>query len=67
MEVTDNGFGMPPSVLAKASTPFFSTKAGQHTGLGLTACSLMVAALKGKFAISSRPGSGTSVHISLPV
>lgn len=67
VEVTDNGSGMPPSVLAKASTPFYSTKAGQHTGLGLTACSLMVAALKGKFTISSRPGNGTSVQIVLPV
>lgn len=67
VEVTDNGSGMPPSVLAKASTPFYSTKAGEHTGLGLTACSLMVAALKGKFAISSRPGRGTSVHIMLPI
>ncbi|MDQ6436316.1 HAMP domain-containing sensor histidine kinase [Mesorhizobium sp. LHD-90] len=67
VQVTDNGSGMPPSVLAKASTPFYSTKAGQHTGLGLTACAQMVAALKGKFTISSRPGNGTSVQIVLPV
>ncbi|MBU2146972.1 MAG: sensor histidine kinase [Alphaproteobacteria bacterium] len=67
VEVTDNGSGMAPSVLTKASTPFYSTKAGEHTGLGLTACSLMVAALEGKFTISSRPGRGTSVHIMLPI
>jgi signal transduction histidine kinase len=65
MEVTDNGSGMPKNVLAKASTPFYSTRAGQHTGLGLTACSQMIAALKGKFAISSHPESGTSVQIVL--
>jgi signal transduction histidine kinase len=67
VEVRDNGSGMAPSVLAKASTPFYSTKAGQHTGLGLTACSQMMAALKGQFTISSRPGNGTSVQIVLPV
>lgn len=67
LEVADNGPGMTPEVLARAVAPFFSTKAGSHTGLGLTGCAQMVAALKGKLSISSHPDKGTSVHISLPI
>lgn len=67
LEVIDNGTGMPPDVLEKATTPFFSTKAGSHTGLGLTGCAQMVAALKGTFTIASHPGQGTLVQIRLPL
>ncbi|MBX3583304.1 MAG: sensor histidine kinase [Rhizobiaceae bacterium] len=67
VDVRDNGPGMPVDVVAKAKTPFFSTRGGSHTGLGLTGCAQMVAALRGKFTITSRPGSGTSVEILLPI
>ncbi|MBP0440401.1 sensor histidine kinase [Tianweitania sediminis] len=67
LEVADNGPGMTPEVLARAVAPFFSTKAGSHTGLGLTGCAQMVAALKGKISIASQPGKGTSVQIVLPI
>ncbi|WP_011578654.1 MULTISPECIES: ATP-binding protein [Chelativorans] len=67
IEVLDNGEGMSPEVLALARTPFFSTRAGSHTGLGLTGCSQMVAALRGKFSIVSRQGNGTAIRISLPI
>lgn len=39
LELADNGAGVTP---AKVTTPFYSTGAGNHTGLGLTACSHMV-------------------------
>lgn len=67
LEVTDNGPGMSEDVLASATLPFYSTKAGDHTGLGLTGCAQMVAALRGKLTIASQPGKGTSVQISLPI
>jgi signal transduction histidine kinase len=67
LEVIDNGVGMPPDVLEKATTPFFSTKAGSHTGLGLTGCAQMVAALKGTFKMASHPGQGTLVQIRVPL
>lgn len=67
VEVKDNGPGMSPEVLARAKIPFFSTRAGSHTGLGLTGCAQMVAALRGKFNIASQPGKGTSVQISIPI
>ena len=67
LEVADNGPGMTPEMLERAVAPFFSTKAGAHTGLGLTGCAQMVAALKGNFSIASQPGRGTSVQILLPI
>lgn len=67
LDVIDNGPGMPPEVLARARMPFFSTKAGSHTGLGLAGCEQMVSALRGKLTIASQPGHGTSVKISLPI
>ncbi|MGH6858724.1 MAG: sensor histidine kinase [Phyllobacterium sp.] len=62
--VTDNGIGMSSSLLAKASEPFFSTKAGVHVGLGLTNCVSLVKTMAGKLKITSAPGSGTVVRIT---
>lgn len=67
LEIIDNGPGMPLNVLASAKMPFFSTKGGRHTGLGLAGCAQMVSALRGKLTIASQPGHGTSVQISLPI
>ena len=67
IEVRDNGQGMPREVLLNAKTPFFSTKAGSHTGLGLTGCAQMVAALRGRLEISSEPNRGTFIEITVPV
>jgi len=67
LDIIDNGPGMPPEVLARARMPFFSTKAGSHTGLGLAGCEQMVSALRGTLTIASRPGNGTAVQISLPI
>ena len=67
LEVTDNGAGMTPAILNKATTPFFSTRAGNHAGLGLTACSRMVETLKGKLVIKSTAGIGTTVRLRIPI
>jgi len=67
LDIIDNGPGMPPNVLARAKLPFFSTKAGRHTGLGLAGCEQMISALRGTLTISSQPGKGTTVEISLPI
>ncbi|MGO4642424.1 sensor histidine kinase [Mesorhizobium sp. 2RAF45] len=67
VEVADKGAGMPPAIVAKATTPFFSTRAGNHTGLGLTACSEMVSTLNGKLVIQSAQGVGTTVQVRIPV
>lgn len=67
IEVSDNGPGMSREIHRNATTPFFSTKAGSHTGLGLAGCAQMVAALSGKLLISSEPGRGTTVEIAVPI
>lgn len=67
LEVSDNGVGMLPEVANKATVAFFSTKAGNHVGLGLTGCAQMVATLHGKLTINSTPDTGTVVSIRIPV
>ncbi len=67
IEVADNGAGMTPEIAKKATTPFFSTRAGNHVGLGLTGCSQMVATLNGKLHIDSKPGAGTTIKVRIPV
>lgn len=42
---------------------FYSSRSGNHTGLGLTACSHMVSTLKRKLFISRIPDAGTVVHL----
>jgi signal transduction histidine kinase len=65
--VTDNGCGMTPEVLAKACTPFFTTKQRRKgTGLGLAICRRIVEDHQGELAIKSQVGLGTSVSIRLP-
>jgi signal transduction histidine kinase len=66
VEVKDNGCGMTPEVRNKATTAFFSTRAGEHIGLGLTECLAMVNALMGRLSIVSAFGKGTTVQVRLP-
>lgn len=67
LQVSDNGVGMPPEIIEKATMPFFSTKAGEHTGLGLTSCAQMATSLGGKLTIVSKPGVGTTIRVRIPL
>lgn len=64
--VSDTGVGMPPEVVGKLFTPFFTTK-GDGTGLGLVSCSRIVKNYKGIIRVDSRPAAGTRFDIYLPV
>jgi signal transduction histidine kinase/CheY-like chemotaxis protein/tetratricopeptide (TPR) repeat protein len=64
--VTDNGEGMTPEVLARIFEPFYSTRFTGR-GLGLPAAMGLVRAHKGTMAVESKPGSGTTVRMHLPV
>ena len=67
LEVADNGAGMPPEVLARATEPFFTTKpVGVGTGLGLSVCDNLVRRFGGTMHIASAAGAGTTVTIVLP-
>ena len=64
--VVDEGSGMPPEVLRRATEPFFTTK-GPGTGLGLAMVHGFVQQSRGKLEIQSAPGQGTVVNMIFPV
>lgn len=64
--VRDNGPGIPPDVLERIFTPFFTTKA-RGTGLGLPTARRIVEAHAGSIALECPPAGGTLVTIQLPI
>ncbi len=67
IEVTDDGHGMPPDVLAHAAEPFFTTKKeGKGTGLGLAMVYGFVKQSSGHMKIYSEVGRGTTIRLYLP-
>lgn len=68
IEVADTGIGMTPHVLAHAMEPFFSARRdGTGTGLGLAMVYGFIRQSGGDVQISSVPGLGTTVRLSLPL
>jgi PAS domain S-box-containing protein len=66
--VTDDGVGIPREILNRIFDPFFTTKRdGQGSGLGLTIAYSIVSHHKGFLTVESEVGSGTTVHLFLPV
>ena len=67
IEVRDDGPGVDPSVLERASDLFFTTKApGRGSGLGLAIVHNVVAAHGGRVELSSQPQRGFRVRLELP-
>jgi PAS domain S-box-containing protein len=65
--VGDTGSGMDPTVLARATEPFFTTKApGKGTGLGLAMAKGFVEQSGGSLSIDSAAGQGTRINLWLP-
>ena len=65
IDVADTGPGIPPQILEKIFTPFFTTKA-QGTGLGLPICCKLVQLHKGDIRVTSDDRHGTVFTIELP-
>jgi two-component system, sporulation sensor kinase E len=61
----DTGAGIPRDLQARAFEPFFTTKA-RGTGLGLPIVKTIVEAHHGNIRLTSTPGSGTTVTLTLP-
>ena len=67
VSVSDNGAGMPPSVIARVFEPFYTTKPiGQGTGLGLSMIYGFVKQVGGHVRINSEVDHGTTVTLYLP-
>jgi CheY-like chemotaxis protein len=68
LEINDDGPGIPEDVQSKIFDPFFTTKeVGKGTGLGLTVAYAIIQEHGGRIRIESRPGSGASFFVELPV
>ena len=63
--VRDAGAGMPPDVLARVGTPFFTTRE-RGTGLGVVLARAAFEQHGGKLEYRSAPGQGTTVLGTLP-
>ena len=64
--IADEGEGMAPDVVRRATEPFFTTK-GPGTGLGLAMVHGFVQQSRGRLEIDSTPGKGTTVRMVFPV
>ncbi len=66
IDVTDHGCGMDPETQARMFDPYFTTKPKGH-GLGLAAVHGIVRERGGAIHCRSRPGTGTTFTVSLPL
>ena len=64
--VVDQGEGMTPEVMQRATEPFFTTK-GPGTGLGLAMVHGFVQQSRGRLELDSTPGKGTMVRMIFPL
>ncbi|NEX47284.1 sensor histidine kinase [Pseudotabrizicola algicola] len=68
LTVSDTGPGIDPDILPRVTEPFFSTKtSGEGLGLGLAICKAILSEFGGDLAITSAPGQGTTVTVTLPL
>jgi two-component system NtrC family sensor kinase len=66
-EFSDNGSGVPDSILSKIFDPFFTTKEiGRGTGLGLSVCYGIITDHGGKIEVDSIEGKGSTFRVLLP-
>jgi signal transduction histidine kinase len=66
VEISDDGIGISESSLENIFDPFYSEKA-KGTGLGLAVCLKLIDLHGGSIGVSSRPGKGTRVSVTLPL
>ena len=68
IRIKDNANGMPPEIVEKVFTPFFTTKpAGKGTGLGLAMSADIVREHGGTIEVNTEPGAFTEMVIDLPL
>ncbi|HEX5507330.1 MAG TPA: PAS domain S-box protein [Pseudolabrys sp.] len=67
LSMADNGEGMDPDTVARATEPFFTTKGiGKGTGLGLSMVHGLTTQSGGTLVVKSRKGEGTTIELWFP-
>jgi PAS domain S-box-containing protein len=68
LKISDDGKGIDEKSMKQIFDPFFTTKRNQGgTGLGLSIAYGIIKEHKGRIEVESKPGSGTSFSIFIPV
>ena len=65
--ISDNGIGIPDEIKSRIFEPFFSSKGGSHSGLGLSIVHNIIKALNGTITCESSKDKGTVFKIELPI
>jgi PAS domain S-box-containing protein len=64
--VKDTGCGMDNAIIQRAFEPFFTTRSGKGTGMGLSVAHGIIINHKGQITVESEPGVGTKFEVYLP-
>ena len=67
IEVTDNGVGIPSTMMKHMFELFHSTKGNRGTGLGLAVSKKIIEEHEGAITVRSKAGEGTTFTVRLPV
>ncbi len=67
LEVKDTGVGISPENRGKVFQPFWTTKGGKGTGMGLASSYGIVKSYNGDISIDSSPGEGSCFTIRFPL
>ena len=65
--ITDDGLGMDEQTARRIFEPFFTTKGEGGTGLGMSVVYGIVQRHGGKIEVTTRPGAGTCMKLTLPL
>ncbi|MFT7669972.1 MAG: PAS domain S-box-containing protein [Planctomycetota bacterium] len=66
LSIIDTGQGMNAEECERAFEPFFTSKGGENSGLGLSMVHGFIGQCGGVATVESAPDEGTSIHIFLP-
>jgi two-component system cell cycle sensor histidine kinase/response regulator CckA len=65
--VSDTGVGMDEATRERIFETFFSTKASQGRGLGMSIVNQIITMAGGFIQVDSHPGQGTRIRMYLPL
>ena len=66
LKVADSGEGIAPEIVDRVFDPFFTTRFGVGTGLGLSLVHRIVTEAGGAIDVTTVPGAGTTFAVYLP-